>query len=157
MKLKDQLRASNMPLVTVERVKPEDHDDVVLLRPHSHQMGYMATNEESLEEAGGNPACVPLIIRTQGEPVGFAMYALDEDDQNYWIYRLMIDVRFQGRGYGRAALANIVDTLSELPDCTCVILGVKPENERARWLYERAGFRETGDVINDEIVMRYDL
>lgn len=157
MEFNDQLRASHSSVVTVGRLKPGEHGDVLLLRPHSHQLDYVATNEESLEEAEENPACVPLIIRAQGEPVGFAMYALDEDDGNYWIYRLMIDARFQGKGYGRAALASIVAALSELPQCTCVVLGVKPENDRARRLYERAGFRATGDVIDGEIVMRYDL
>lgn len=157
MKLNDQLRFSSLPSVTVEKIQPEEHGEVMSLRPYPHQLGYVASNEDSLEEAEENPACVPLIIRGEGEPVGFAMYALDEDDGNYWIYRFMIDARFQHKGYGRAALVRILAILSRLPECPCVILGVKPENEQARRLYERAGFRATGEVIGGEIVMRYDF
>ncbi|KQY70288.1 spermidine acetyltransferase [Ensifer sp. Root142] len=144
-------------IVTVERIKPEDHTCVLALQPHSHELSYVASNAASLEEADENPACTALVIRAQGEPVGFAMYALDEDDGNYWVYRLMIDARFQGMGYGRAALSRIIQKLAELPDCSCIVLGVKPENERARRLYENAGFQVTGEIIDGEIVMRYDF
>lgn len=121
------------------------------------QASFVASNSDSLEEAEDNPACVPLIIRVAGESVGFAMYALDEDDGNYWIYRLMVDERFPGKGYGRAALTQILGTLAELPDCSCVVLGVKPENKPACRLYEGVGFRITGDVIDGEIVMKFDI
>ncbi|NOV21196.1 N-acetyltransferase [Ensifer adhaerens] len=94
-------------IVTVERIKPEDHTCVLALQPHSHQLSYVASNAASLEEADENPAFTS-VIRALGEPVGFAMYALDEDDGNYWVYRLMIDARFQGMGYGRAALSRII-------------------------------------------------
>jgi diamine N-acetyltransferase len=139
--------------VTVERLDPADHARVISLRPHSHQAAFVASNAESLEDAADNPASVPLIIRAAGEPVGFAMYALDEDDGNYWIYRLMIDARVQGRGYGRAAVIRIVEMLSRIPGCDRVVLGVKPDNERARRLYEAVGFRPTGEIIDGEIVM----
>lgn len=85
------------------------------------------------------------------------MYALDEDDGNYWIYRLMIDARFQGKGYGRAALIKIIEILSETPHCTCIMLGVDPANHLARRLYEGVGFRDTGVVIDGEIAMRYNF
>lgn len=157
MELNERLYAANSSSVTVERAGREDHGHLLSLHPHPGQAAFVASNEASLEEAEDNPACVPLIIRASGEPVGFAMYALDEDDGNYWIYRLMIDARFQGKGYGWAALNRIIRMLSELPGCSCVVLGVKPENEGARRLYERAGFRMTGDVIDGELVMRYEF
>ncbi|KQU95996.1 spermidine acetyltransferase [Ensifer sp. Root31] len=139
-------------IVTVERIKPEDHTCVLALQPHSHQLSYVASNAASLEEANENPACTSFVIRAHGEPVGFAMHALDEDDGNYWVYRLMIDARFQGMGYGRAALSRIIQKLAELPDCSCIVLGVKPENERARRLYENAGFQITGDGLGEHML-----
>ncbi|MFS8047957.1 GNAT family N-acetyltransferase [Rhizobium sp. BR 314] len=152
-----QPHAADRAAIILERVSREDYQPVLSLRPHDHQTSYVASNAESLEEAEENPACIPLVIRAAGEPVGFAMYALDDDDGNYWIYRLMIDGRFQGRGYGKAALIQIVELISEIPQCPCVVLGVHPENEKARRLYEHVGFRLTDDVINGELVMRYDF
>ncbi|APF39134.1 Acetyltransferase (GNAT) family [Chelatococcus sambhunathii] len=155
MKDIEQRAAEVRAAVTVRPPKREDYRSILSLRPHPHQAAYIASNAESLEEAEDNGACVPLIITAAGEPVGFAMYARDEDDGNYWIYRLMIDARFQGKGYGRAALGHILEQLSRLPGCPCVVLGVHPENERARRIYESFGFRYTGAVIGGEIVMEY--
>lgn len=86
--------------IVVDQIKLEDHGDVRSLLVSGEQKSFVVSNGDSLDEAEDNPGCVPLIIRAQGLPVGFAMYALDEDDGNYWIYRLMIDARFQGKGYG---------------------------------------------------------
>ena len=157
MKQEMQPHLGEASSISVNPVSREDYDCIRSLRVSEDQSSFVASNEDSLDEAEDNPACVPLIIRAEGEPVGFAMYALDEDDGNYWIYRLMIDARAQGRGYGRAALMQIIRTIAEHPDCSCVVLGVKPENERARRLYENVGFRITGDVIDGEVVMKYEL
>ncbi|MEI2302307.1 GNAT family N-acetyltransferase [Ensifer sp. MJa1] len=144
-------------VVTVEDVAPEERASVVSLHVDDDQTRFIASNSDSLKEADENEACVPLIIRAQGKAVGFAMYALDEDDGNYWIYRLMIDARVQGRGYGSSALGSIIARLRALPDCTCILLGVKPENVQALRVYERAGFRLAGDILDGELVMRLDF
>lgn len=157
MKQEEQPYVAEMPSVTVEKIHPDERECVRSLRVHPYQSSFVASNEDSLEEADDNPACVPLIIRAGSEPVGFAMYALDEDDGNYWIYRLMIDARFQGKGYGRTALVQILKMLGEQSGCSCVVLGVKPGNVSARDLYESVGFRATGDIIDDEIVLKYEF
>jgi diamine N-acetyltransferase len=81
------------------------------------------------------------------------MYAIDPDDDNYWIYRFMIAEQFQGRGYGFAALKALVERMQALPGCSSIILGVEPANEDAAKLYRRAGFRERGDQIDGETIM----
>ncbi len=154
MEKKSSHRMAPASSVTVHVVSPEDRADLCALRVADEQTRFVASNADSLEEADENDACVPLVIRAGGQPVGFAMHALDEDDGNRWLYRLMIDARFQGHGYGAAALSLIVRRLSALPDCPFIMLGVKPENEAAIRLYERAGFRPTGETIEGEMVMR---
>ena len=119
----------------------------------AEQRDFVATNAESLLEADENPACVPFAIIADDAVIGFAMYALDPDDNNYWIYRLMVDQPHQGRGIGRAALGQLVQHMSALPNCPRIILGVNPGNTAARALYESMGFQPTGEVINDEDVM----
>lgn len=149
--------APGLSAVSIAPVKPEDHAAVLSLRLFANQEKFIASNEESLEEADDNAACVALLIRAGGEIVGFAMYALDADDGNYWIYRLMIDARFQRQGYGSAALMQIIQHVSALPGCTCIMLGVHPANDAARRLYAKAGFQETGEIIGGEVAMRYDF
>lgn len=157
MKQEVQPHLGEASSISVNHIGREDYDCVRSLHVSEDQSSFVASNEDSLDEAEDNPACVPLIIRAKGEPVGFAMYALDEDDGNYWIYRLMIDARVQGKGYGRAALMQIIRMIAEHPDCSRVILGVKPDNKQARRLYESVGFHVTGDIIDGETVMKYEL
>ncbi|HWV22428.1 MAG TPA: GNAT family N-acetyltransferase [Devosia sp.] len=124
------------------------------LRPKPDQQQFVATNERSLQQAVQSPSCIPFLILAGTQPVGFAMYALDPDDGNYWIYRLMIDGDFQGRGYGTRALAAMTDMMFETTGCPFITLGVAPENVTAIKLYERAGFRDAGFEIDGEMIMR---
>lgn len=36
---------------------------------------------------------------------------MDEDDHEYWIYRLMIDQKYQGLGYGTKTLDKILEII----------------------------------------------
>ncbi|NVD39038.1 GNAT family N-acetyltransferase [Ensifer sp. HO-A22] len=121
------------------------------------QTDFIASNDESLEELAERPECVGFAVMAEGQPVGFAMYALDADDGNHWIYRLMIDISHQGKGFGGQALAALIETMATIPGCDAIYLGVYPDNTRAHALYQRFGFRETGKMIGGETVLRLDL
>jgi diamine N-acetyltransferase len=100
--------------------------------------------------------------------VGFALLfpfadGVDEDampepgtESGLILVRLMIDDRFQGRGYGRAALDAIVELVRDrgLP---IVRLSVVPENEQALEFYRRNAFVETGEIAGGEIVMERQI
>jgi diamine N-acetyltransferase len=140
--------------VRVALLASEDPGAVLALSVRDDQRAFIAPNDESLLEAAHHDFCTALVIRARDEVVGFAMYALDPDDHNYWIYRLMIDARFQGLGYGRAALDRIVSHLFSLDGCDRILLGVRPDNERAIALYLDAGFLATGAWIDGERVFQ---
>jgi diamine N-acetyltransferase len=72
------------------------------------------------------------------------------------LVRLMIDGRFQGRGYGRDALEAIVEQIRDRGLST-VRRSVVPENEQALEFYRRNGFAETGAIHGGEIVMERQL
>lgn len=147
---------SNPRVLLVPLATPEEQAHCRSLRVQDDQFDFVATNAESLQEAAESPWCQPLAIRAadSGEMVGFLMHALDPDENSRWIYRLMIDQQYQGRGYGRAALRAAVALLRDLPGGPGVALGVVPENTGARQLYAAEGFVETGEIIGRELVMR---
>jgi len=140
--------------VTLIPIDAAGRTAVLGLHVSPDQDDFVASNAESLDEADENPECFPLAIAAGGLVVGFAMYALDSDDDNYWIYRLMIDHRYQGRGFGRAALRALIARLSALAGCDAIYLGVAPENVVAAELYVGEGFAPTGEMFEGEIVMR---
>ncbi|MGK9235266.1 GNAT family N-acetyltransferase [Inquilinus limosus] len=140
-----------VPLVTAQ-----DRAVFASLRVAPGQEGFVADNAESIAEADASPWCAALGVcdASHGGPVGFVMHALDPDDGHRWIYRLMIDARFQGRGFGRAALRATLAILARLPRGERVLLGVVPANAAARRLYTSEGFVETGETLGDELVMQ---
>ncbi len=123
------------------------------------QSTFVATNQYSLAQAYVQPECVPLALYAENKPVGFAMYCLDVDDHQYWIFRLMIDQRYQGKGYGREAMRLLINHIRGLSDedHNCIYISFEPENHVAKKLYESLGFLPDGRVEYGEVVYRLEL
>ena len=74
----------------------------------------------------------PYTFSVDGEMVGMAALARElEQPELVWLYHFFIDERFQGRGYGREALATLISQVKSLqPLCQSLLLTVHPENSR---------------------------
>ncbi len=141
------------------QLRPIDRDNwlaVVKLRVSESQKDFVAANVYSLAQAKAQPECVPLAVYDGDEPVGFVMYCLDEDDKEYWIYRLMIDKAHQGKGYGRQAMKLVLAEIAKDERHHRVFISFEPDNAAARSLYESMGFRPDGRFIDGEIVYYLD-
>lgn len=79
-------------------------------------------------------------IVADGEMVGFLAYGKDPADGEFWLYRFMIDQRWQGRGYGRAGLRALNGELASIPGCERITVGYEPDNAPAERLYLGVGF-----------------
>jgi ribosomal protein S18 acetylase RimI-like enzyme len=67
-----------------------------------------------------------------------------------------IDVKFQGRGYGKQAMQLIIRDIEGRDDRTDVILvGYHQDNFHAKRLYEKVGFQEIGIAPWGEILAKY--
>ncbi|HWQ98607.1 MAG TPA: GNAT family N-acetyltransferase [Clostridia bacterium] len=138
-------------LVEIDRY---NYLSVLDLSVSAEQKSFVASNQYSLAQAYVMPECVPFALYAENRPVGFAMYSLDQEDHQYWIYRLMIDQRFQGVGYGREAMQLLIERIRGLSDedHDRIYISFEPENEAAKSLYESLGFVPDGRVIYGEIV-----
>ena len=97
--------------------------------------------------------CQPFGIYADGKMVGYVMVIYDYDVPEYDIWHMMIDRSAQGRGLGSAALDRVIDYIRKKPFGASdrVALTCNRENQAARRLYERKGFRPTGVEDEDEI------
>lgn len=66
----------------------------------------------------------------------------------YCLWRLMIDARYQGRGYGRRALQQALSYIRTFPcgPSEHCWLSYEPGNLKAKRLYESFGFAENGQM-----------
>ncbi|MBO5377816.1 MAG: GNAT family N-acetyltransferase [Ruminiclostridium sp.] len=96
---------------------------------------------------------IVLCKNQEKKGIGFALYGPSEDDEGNTVYmlrRFMIDVRFQGQGYGTMALTQVMKEMKKQYSCDEIYLSVVPENLKAIHIYEKAGFASTGIEIGDE-------
>jgi diamine N-acetyltransferase len=69
-----------------------------------------------------------------------------------YIDRLMVAADYQGRGYGRAGMSEVIERLRSTPGCRTIRTSFEPTNAVAEALYESLGFRKTGEIEDGEIV-----
>ena len=137
------------------------------------QKEYVASNDTNIIEAyttiTGNGYAFPLGIYDHDTPVGFLMVGYDTDDYwedapaiangNYNRWRLMIDERYQSKGYGREAVRLALDFIRTWPcgSADYCWLSYEPENGVARKLYRSFGFVETGKYDGEEMIAVLEL
>ena len=131
------------------------------LKVAPNQMQYIASNEDSWKTAKENEKVArPFAIYCDDIIVGFTMFAFDEDyedpNDRYWLWRFMIDESLQGKGYGTAALQVIIQYFKD-HGANNIRLSTKETNTSALSMYRRAGFRDTGEMNDEEIVLQLDL
>ncbi|WP_262380998.1 GNAT family N-acetyltransferase [Bacillus infantis] len=141
-------------MIFLKEVDRHNFFDVIDLKVAEEQKSFVATNLFSLAQAKAFPECNCLAIYHEEELVGFTMYCMDFDNKEYWIYRLMIDAKYQSKGYGKAAMEKLIERIKEDKDHQVIYLSFEPENDRAKEMYEKLGFEADGRVIDGEIVYR---
>jgi diamine N-acetyltransferase len=138
-------------------VDQENWEDVLELEVHEEQKNFVASNLYSLAEAYIFTNHVPLAIYNGKDLVGFLMHTYLDDRQEYWIFRLMIGAKYQGNGYGRAAMQQIIERIRGFPGADRLMISFEPENTNAENLYRNLGFVDTGELIDEEVVYRLDF
>lgn len=130
---------------------------ILKLSVDSKQQGFVAENALSLAEAVAlEGKALPYAIVQNGVAVGFAMIYVDGEHGEYCIWRLMIDKRFQHKGFGTAAMKLVIAELKRL-GADKITLSVEPDNEDAASLYRKLGFAFNGRLEDGEAYMELKL
>ena len=95
-----------------------------------------------------------LIIYDEDTPVGMSLYYDDPEDESAFVFsQFFIDQRYQGQGFGLAAARLILRCMEADGSRDKVYLCFIEGDTAAKSLYEKLGFRETGEAWEDEITM----
>jgi diamine N-acetyltransferase len=136
----------------------DNYREVGKLKVADNQTHFVATNPWSLTQSKYEPGLTPLGIYDDDTPVGFMMFEDGVSDTHIpeWsIWRVMIDARYQGRGYGRAAMKLLLARLRrESHGHKEILISFEPENVAAKELYVSLGFEDTGMLDEGELVYR---
>jgi diamine N-acetyltransferase len=99
----------------------------------------------------------PLAVLVEERVIGFLMWAVDPEDGSCWLGGVVVDLAWQGRGYGTRAVRAAIDHLADSGAHRHFALSYHPDNTVARRLYANLGFVETGEMADDELVARLNL
>jgi diamine N-acetyltransferase len=151
--------------VTLRVITAANRLAVERLRVAPEQEKFVDGVEQSLAEAATTPHANPWCRAVySGEvPVGFVMLGDDVPAGNthipwrYYLWRMVIDSRFQGRGYGRAALNLVVAYLRTRPYADTLVTSVVAGEGSPMGFYLRYGFRPTGQMFDHEHVLQLRL
>ena len=133
--------------------------ELIRLKVREDQTHFVASNLYSIAEAqfgdeyDGHWDLYPYGIYDGDTPVGFLMYGLnfEHPSQQAFIIRLMVDEKYQGKGYGRFGMEKALEMFRLDERIQAVGISYEPENDSARKLYADLGFRETGRMIEGEV------
>lgn len=129
--------------ITLRDITLENARQCMQLQVAPSQTQFVASNAESLVQSKFEPQWLTKAIYHDDTMVGFVMYGSDPE-LGWGILRLMVDAAYQGRGYARAALQNVL-THIKAEGGTSVGVGYEADNTVARQLYSSLGFIETGE------------
>jgi histidinol dehydrogenase len=139
----------------VRPVTDANVDELIKLKTTEAQENFVAPVSKSLAQASVRPAGRPLGLYSNGEPVGFLLLwdarrdpDLTERADQLYIWRLMIDARYQGQGHGQAAMRWLIDEAKRM-GVASIGLSHVPENTVGKF-YEKFGFAYTGKVNDGE-------
>ena len=141
--------------VSLREITPENFKECVELKIADAQKNFVAPNVMSIAQSKIYPTVNPFAVYNDDEMVGFVMFGFDTDDERFYLVRLMIDEKFQGKGFGKAATLEVIERMKRIEDCKEIYLSFVPENTGAERLYKSVGFERTGEISEGEIVMRF--
>lgn len=144
----------------IRPVTKENWHALIDLKVREDQKKFVASNLYSIaqskfgDEYQGHWDLFPFGIYDGDEPVGFLMYAFNFEHQREQAYvqRLMVDEKFQGKGYGKFAMQKALEIFRADERIKNVAISYEPDNDAARKLYASLGFVETGEIVEDEVV-----
>ncbi|MEW2708300.1 GNAT family N-acetyltransferase [Streptomyces koyangensis] len=141
-------------LVTLAPVTDDNWRAVADLAPHDDQRRFVAAlGARYLLLSLREEVWTSLAVDAGDRTVGHLMWAYDADEDAHWIGGMLVDAAEQGRGVGRAALNVLLDRFAADPGCREIRLSVHPDNTAATRLYTALGFRPTGLLEDDEVVL----
>lgn len=143
--------------ITLEEITEDTLDDVLRLTVTEDQYTFVAPVPVSIAQAHFSRYAWFRAIYAADTPVGFVMLHLDASKPEYFLWRFLIDQRYQRKGYGSQAMQQVIDFVKSLPEASELLVSYVPKPGNPGDFYRTFGFEETGEIRDGETVMRLTL
>lgn len=142
-------------MVELREITKENYEECLNLNIAESQKAFVSSTAHSLAQAWVYyDTAFPFAVYADNIMVGFIMLGYYEVGGYYTLWKLMVDEKYQNKGYGKEALKLGIDYLVNRFNVKEVYTAYYTTNRIARKLYASIGFRETGEVAGDEVGMK---
>jgi len=149
-------------MLTLREITDANRAQLEALRVQPHQWQFINSVADAFVEAAEEPGgrAIQWAIYADETPVGFVMISDEVDGPVYiahFLWKLLIDARCQGRGYGTATL-DLVANYFRARDVDTMWTSAGEGEGSPIPFYERYGFVRSGTAPwGDEVLLRLDL
>jgi diamine N-acetyltransferase len=143
--------------VSLQEITADTVRDICDLSVREEQRQFVAPNSVSMAQAYFSRHAWFRAIYADDTPVGFLMLEDQPEKPEYYLWRFMVDARYQGMGFGRQALEILIEYVKTRPNATELLTSVHVAEGGPQEFYERMGFALTGDWEEGEAIMRLPL
>ena len=153
------------PPLTLREITDANREAVLALRVASAQERFVGSVAGALEDARQYAHAKPWYraVYAGEEPIGFVMLSWDVTPDPpgiigpWFLWKLLIDQRHQGRGYGREVVRQVAELVSA-EGATELLTSYVDEDGGPAGFYERLGFVPTGERdVNGEVIVSLRL
>ena len=149
-------------MVSLRPLSESNRQAVEALRVSPSQEQFVSSVADSLREAAEHPDAHALYwaVHADDTPVGFVMIADEVESPEYipqYLWKLLIDERYQRQGFGTATLDLIVEYFRGRPGVEVLNTSAGQGDGSPITFYEHYGFERTGEVRFDEVMLRLKL
>jgi diamine N-acetyltransferase len=131
-------------IIDLAPITKENWEQAAQLDVADEQIEFVDPNVMAIAAMQFYPWIRPRAIYDGSTMVGFLTYGQDPDDGIWWLYRFMIDRRYQGNGRGREALKRLLQDIEACGEVPALRVAYHPENAAAARLYATSGFVASG-------------
>jgi diamine N-acetyltransferase len=149
--------SSQIPKVSLRRITSKTVRNICELSTSDAQRGLVTPNAISIAEASFYKNAWFRAIYANNTPVGFIMLHEVPKYGKYYLWRFMIDSKYQHLGYGRKALEMVILRIKENPKANAITLSLVRRDGSAESFYKKFGFVFTGKIEHDQSVMKLIL
>jgi diamine N-acetyltransferase len=143
--------------VTLQEVTADTVHQICNLNVTESQKQFVAPNAYSIAQAYFSKEAWFRAIYADDTPVGFVMLYDNEPESEYFLWRFMIDERYQGHGFGRRAIELLLEHVRGRPGAKELLLSCVPGEAGPENFYRKLGFETTGKMHGQEMEMRIGL
>lgn len=134
-------------MIRLELVNKDNFDQVLDLEVAPKDQRRVASVEYSLAQAWlyrDSEVLFPYAVKSGQLTVGFLLLSYQPMENSYYIWRLLIDQKYQNQGFGKEVIRQVLQRARDDQKCHKVTVNYVIGNHKMRYILEKFGFQPVG-------------